>query len=61
MPFTYFLSMVLAMGISAGLLCRNGYVFGVGIGRVPKRTKQLSTVEVAGLVRALAHVGSLTN
>ena len=29
--------------------------------RVPKRTKQLSTVEVAGLVRVLAHIGSLTN
>ena len=29
--------------------------------RVPKRTKQLSTVKVAGLVRALAHSGSLTN
>ena len=29
--------------------------------RVPKRKKQLSTVEVAGLVRALAHIGSLTN
>ena len=27
----------------------------------PKRTKQLSTVEVAGLIRALAHIGLLTN
>ena len=29
--------------------------------RVPKRTKQLSTVKVAGLVRALTHIGSLIN
>ena len=29
--------------------------------RVAKRTKQLSTVEVAGLVRALSDIGSLTN
>ena len=29
--------------------------------RVPIRTKQLSTVKVAGLVRALTHIVSLTN
>ena len=28
---------------------------------VNKRTKQLSTVKVPGLVRALTHAGSLTN
>ena len=60
-----FLKHGLAMRIFTGLLCQfivfNLFFKSTIYGRVLKRTKQLSTVEVTGLIRSSIHICSLTN